>query len=122
MARDDLGPAGKRFRLVTVDTTGSTERARRVIEQKFGVGRIDAVLGDELRIREDIQYLNRCAVEGDPSTHCPATGKGSVSATLRVRSVMGRAARKGMQAMECYSTCNFDPPESGDRRASTPIM
>jgi ABC-type branched-subunit amino acid transport system substrate-binding protein len=45
MARDDLGPAGKRFRLVTVDTTGSTERARRVIEQTFGVGRIDAVLG-----------------------------------------------------------------------------
>ena len=33
----------------------------------------------ELRIREDIRYLNRCAFEGDPPTHCPATGKGSVS-------------------------------------------
>ena len=33
----------------------------------------------ELRIREDIRYLNRCAFEGDPPSHCPATGKGSVS-------------------------------------------
>jgi ABC-type branched-subunit amino acid transport system substrate-binding protein len=45
MAKDDLGPAGKRFRLVIADTAGPPEKARRAIEQTFAAGRIDAVLG-----------------------------------------------------------------------------
>lgn len=45
MARDDLGPEARRIRLVLVDSTGSPEQARLVVDQAFRAGRIDAVLG-----------------------------------------------------------------------------
>jgi ABC-type branched-subunit amino acid transport system substrate-binding protein len=45
MAKEDLGPEAKRIVLVTVDTTGTPEKARSVIDGTFGARRIDAVLG-----------------------------------------------------------------------------
>jgi len=45
MAKDDLGAEGKRFQLVVVDTTGTPEQARRIIDRTFSAQRIDAVLG-----------------------------------------------------------------------------
>jgi len=45
MAKEDLGPEAERIQLVTVDSTGTPERARNVIDQMFRAQRIDAVLG-----------------------------------------------------------------------------
>src|SRR5262249_13116672 len=45
-------------------------------KQRSVVAKLLCLEPSELRIREDIRYLNRCAFEGDPSGHCPATSKG----------------------------------------------
>jgi ABC-type branched-subunit amino acid transport system substrate-binding protein len=45
MAREDLGPEGKRFRFVMVDTSGGPDAANNAIQSAFRSGRIDAVLG-----------------------------------------------------------------------------
>jgi ABC-type branched-subunit amino acid transport system substrate-binding protein len=45
MAKDDLGPQGKKFRLVMVDTTGGPDAAKNAVQNAFRSGRIDAVLG-----------------------------------------------------------------------------
>jgi ABC-type branched-subunit amino acid transport system substrate-binding protein len=45
MAKEDVGPEAKRIVLVTVDTTGTLEEARRAVDGIFRSRRIDAVLG-----------------------------------------------------------------------------
>lgn len=45
MAKEDLGPDAERVRLLIVDTTGTPEHVRRVIDRAFATRRIDAVLG-----------------------------------------------------------------------------
>src|SRR5206468_10583069 len=45
MAKEDLGAEAARIQLVIVDSTGTPEQARSIIDQAFAARRIDAVLG-----------------------------------------------------------------------------